>query len=251
MTIADSTQGLDLRGRRRPPHPGRGVPHSPERARPVEPGPVLPRRPERDARRAAVHLVGDVEALAPGLGDLIQSLGLRPRRHQEAAAVLEPRVLQPGDRVITDVCLRGASGLHLLSQLRRQHPDLPVIVLTESRDVTVAVEALKLGATDYLTPPFRRESLIEALGPPASPVRPRSSRIESPERLQCFQSLTTRESEIVDRIVAGLSSKQIAFELGLSKRTVDSHRARIMKKLDTGSLAELVRLAVLHKLYRR
>jgi len=146
--------------------------------------------------------------------------------------------------VLLDVRMPGPSGLELQAALQRQGVALPVIFLTGYADVDSSVRAMKAGAVDFLAKPVERDTLLDALRRAlARDALQRTARDEADRLRARFASLTSREREVFDRIVAGKPNKDIAEELGIAERTVKAQRAQVMAKLEVGSAAELGRLA--------
>ncbi len=151
--------------------------------------------------------------------------------------------IAPVDCIIADVRLPGMDGLELLAVAKPQIKSVPVVMMSGHGDIPMAVKAIKDGAFDFIEKPFmpeRLEEIVSAALAPARCQRAATGPVQQPET--ALSRLTPRQSEIVDLIAQGLTSKEIAVRLGMSFRTVDTHRARIMEKLQVGSLAELLRL---------
>jgi len=148
--------------------------------------------------------------------------------------------------MLLDVRMPGMSGMILLERLRAEHPSLPIVIITGHGDIDMAVRALKLGAMDFITKPFASQRLLDLVQQVLMQVMKRSKAAERErEEAERLATLTTREREIFDRVVGGESNKAIALDLGISIRTVESHRASIMEKTKARTLAELVRIALL------
>jgi two-component system response regulator FixJ len=147
--------------------------------------------------------------------------------------------------IITDVRMPEISGLDLLRRLREARHDTPVIVITGHGDVQLAVEAMKIGAVDFLEKPFEDDRILEsvksALGRVEQDTQREAERAELNERIA---SLSAREREVLEGLVAGKPNKIIAFDLGISPRTVEIYRANVMTKMKAASLSELVRMAL-------
>lgn len=193
-----------------------------------------------------VHLIDDDEAVRRSLAFLLTSSGFAVRLYESASAFLEmlDRV-QPGC-IVTDVRMPGISGLDLQRQLRALHIVLPVIVMTGHGDIALAVEAMKSGAIDFIEKPFSDETLISSIRVAIDRhARDAERHRESAAIAAKLQALSVREAEILEGLVAGLPNKTIAYDLNISARTVEVHRANVMTKMSAGSLAELVRM-VLH-----
>jgi two-component system, LuxR family, response regulator FixJ len=198
-----------------------------------------------DLSNSVVHVVDDDAAIRDSLSFLLDSAGFTARAY-EAAPDLLARVgeLEPGC-IVTDVRMPGMSGLELVARLKELGVVHPVIVLTGHADVALAIEAMKAGVLDFLEKPFDDEALLSAvrsaLAAGESEVGRRSERAEVERRVA---SLTDRERDVFEAIVAGDSNKAAAIRLGISPRTVEIYRANVMEKMGAKSLSELVRLAL-------
>jgi FixJ family two-component response regulator len=191
-----------------------------------------------------IHVVDDDDSLRTALLRLLEAAGFEARGYASTGAfLLQPPDDRPGC-ILLDVRLPGPSGLELQTALQRQELALPIIFLTAHADVASGVRAMKAGAVDFLEKPVKRDILLDALE--RALYRNESERRARSEerRLRVrFESLTPREREVFDRIVAGKLNKQIADELGIGERTVKAQRAQVMLKLGVDSAAELGRLA--------
>jgi len=194
-----------------------------------------------------VHVVDDNPELRSSLDLLLRSVAIDARTYTTADEFLR-QIGQAPDLpgvVLLDVRMPGMSGMALLERLRAQRPSLAVIMITGHGDIDMAVRAMKLGAADFITKPFSSQGLLDLVQDWLRRVRetvsPDTSGALAASRLE---TLTQREREIFDRIVAGDSNKAIAFNLGISIRTVESHRANLMEKLKAKTLVDLVHLAV-------
>jgi FixJ family two-component response regulator len=146
--------------------------------------------------------------------------------------------------VLLDLKMPGPSGLELQDALAKRDQPLPVVFLTGHGDVPASVRALKAGASDFLTKPVDRATLLSAVeGALAQDAARRATREELRELQARYETLTPREREVLAQVVAGKLNKQIAGEIGAAERTVKAHRAQVMEKMQVGSLAELVRVA--------
>lgn len=178
---------------------------------------------------------------------LLESVGMQTRTYGDADAFLA-RFRETSNRptlVLLDVRMPGISGMTLLEQLRATHPALPVILMTGHGDIEMAVRAMKLGARDFIVKPFAAQDLLDRVQ--AVLRRPEREEPQWPESqfaASRLQALTRREREVFDRIVRGDANKTIALDLGISVRTVESHRARIMTKTGAKTLVDLVLLSV-------
>ncbi|WP_186408330.1 response regulator transcription factor [Candidatus Accumulibacter aalborgensis] len=193
---------------------------------------------------ALIHVVDDDESLRNALLRLLAAAGFEARGYASTGDfLLHPRTDRPGC-LLLDVRLPGPSGLDLQAALQQQGITLPVIFLTGYADVNSCVRAMKAGAVDFLAKPVTRDTLFDALRRAlAVDALQRSARDEARQLRAAFASLTPREREVFDRIVAGRLNKQIADELAISERTVKAERAQCMAKLKVSSAAELGRLA--------
>jgi FixJ family two-component response regulator len=192
-----------------------------------------------------VFVVDDDQAVRQSLDLLIKSVGLPVCTFASAQEFLDRfDPAQPGCLVL-DVRMPGMSGLELQRQLKERGIDIPVIIVTGHGDVPIAVRAMKDGALEFLEKPFSKQMLLEhirdALQRDAVQRRARAKQVDISERLA---ALTEREREVMELVIAGKPSKLVAMELGISKKTVDVHRARVMQKLGVRSLPELVELAL-------
>jgi len=191
---------------------------------------------------AVVHVVDDDDSFRTALARLLRSAGYAVKAYRSAGDFLLDR---PGDGpgcLILDLRMPGPSGLELQEALAREELALPVVFLTGHGGVRESVRAMRHGAVDFLTKPVQRKELLaavaEALARQSAQTGAATRRREVAGR---FATLTPREREVLDLVVAGRMNKQIAAALGTSERTVKAHRARIMEKMEVASVAELVR----------
>jgi two-component system, LuxR family, response regulator FixJ len=194
---------------------------------------------------AVVHLVDDDEEVRQSLAFLLMTTGLAVRTHESAAAFLDAiDSLQPGC-VVSDVRMPGIDGLELLRRLQGMDTRLPVIIITGHADVPLAVQAMKAGAIDFIEKPFDDEVLLAAIRKALDQYRSADRRDTSVAQSQAkLQALSVRERQVLTGLLAGKSNKAIAFDLKLSPRTVEVHRANIMTKMEVSSLSALVRMAM-------
>ena len=197
------------------------------------------------AGSAIVHVVDDDAAVRDSLGLLLESAGFSVRTYGSATAFLADLPQHAAGCVLTDVRMPELDGLALQRRLHEQGSRLPVIVMTGHGDVPIAVEALKAGAVDFLEKPFDDEHLLVAVrGALAASQRTDQEAAAAAAIADRLASLTPREREVLERLVAGLPNKTIAYDLGSSPRTVEVHRARVMEKMGARSLPELVRMTI-------
>jgi two-component system, LuxR family, response regulator FixJ len=196
-------------------------------------------------RSPAVFIVDDDEAVRSSLRLLIKSVGLIPTALGSAREFLEKYdPAQPGCLVL-DVRMPEMSGLELQEQLNRQGAVIPVIFITGHGDVPMAVEAMQAGAFDFLQKPFRDQDLIDRIQKALE--KDRANRAVLNERSlirKRLESLTPREREVLEMVSSGKPNKIMAAELGVSQRTVEIHRGRVMEKMGASSLAQLVRMVL-------
>jgi two-component system, LuxR family, response regulator FixJ len=195
---------------------------------------------------STVHVIDDDEALRDSLTFLLRTARLDVQSYPSAAAFLEALPEANLSCVITDVRMPGMSGIDLLRRLRERKISVPVIVITGHGDIPLAVEAMRIGAIDFLEKPFDDEVLIAsvkaALRQKEGEVKRHGERAEIEGRLA---ALSNRERDVLGGLVAGRANKQIAFDLGISPRTVEIYRANLMSKMQAGSLSDLVRMALI------
>lgn len=202
-----------------------------------------------ETSNSVVHVVDDDAAIRDSLSFLLESAGLTARTYDTAAALLA-RIgeLEPGC-VVTDVRMPGMTGLELVARLKGLGIVHPVIVLTGHADVALAIEAMKAGVLDFLEKPFDDEALLSAVRSAlAKGEGELGRRAEQAEVERRVASLTDRERDVFEAIVAGDSNKAAAIKLGISPRTVEIYRANVMEKMGARSLSELVRLALQQEL---
>lgn len=189
-----------------------------------------------------IFVVDDDQAVRLSTEMLIRSMGLRVEAFESASEFLEDFDPQQPGCVILDIRMPGMSGLELQEHLNQIGAAIPVIFVTGHGDVPMAVRAMKLGAVDFIQKPFRDQELIDrvhsALDRDAQDRKEHKVRQKIQERVDL---LTSREREVMHLVVEGQANKEIAFDLGLSPRTVEIHRSRVMSKMEASSLPDLVR----------
>jgi two-component system response regulator FixJ len=194
---------------------------------------------------ADAHVIDDDEAVRESIEFLLRSAQLTVKTYESASAFLAVAPTINSGCVITDVRMPGISGIDLLRRLKELQIPLPVIVITGHGDVPLAVEAMKFGAVDFLEKPFDDDVLLAS-------VRTALNRSEASAQLETeraeirarIATLTNREHEVLQGLIAGHPNKIIAFDLSISPRTVEIYRANVMTKMKAGSLSELVRMTL-------
>ncbi len=193
-----------------------------------------------------VHIIDDDEALRDSLTFLLSSAAIDAKSYDSATAYLTDAKRGVSGCIVTDVRMPGMSGIEFLRKLKSEGVSVPVIVMTGHGDVPLAVEAMKLGAFDFLEKPFDDDALLAsvraALGEGKKHSLQQSERAEVDAHLAL---LSTRERQVLDGLVAGKANKVIAYELGISPRTVEIYRANVMTKMQANSLSDLVRMALI------
>jgi len=193
-----------------------------------------------------VHVVDDDAAMRDSVAFLLDSADIPCRTYESAQALLDALPSISAGCILTDVRMPGLSGMDLVRRLKAMKVELPVIVMTGHADVPLAIEALKSGVVDFIEKPFDDEVLLgalrEALSRGEQTARRGQERGAVQERLD---RLSPRERDVLNGLVAGKANKVIAFDLGISPRTVELYRANLMTKMQAGSLSELVRMALI------
>ena len=209
---------------------------------------VTERRPSKqiDAPFEApiVFVVDDDPEVREGLSSLFRSVGLETRLFGATTEFLQHKLPAAPCCVVLDVRLPGVGGLDFQAQLIRANIHIPIVMVTGHGDIPMSVRAMKAGAVDFLTKPFRQQDMLDAVAQAIERDRQRRDSEKLLAELRGrFESLTTREREIMTLVTAGLMNKQVAAEVGLSEITVKIHRGHLMRKMGVRSLADLVRAA--------
>ncbi|ULJ76507.1 response regulator transcription factor [Rhizobium gallicum] len=202
----------------------------------------LSRQQKNDASEPIVVIVDDDAAVREALSELILSAGLQPMSFASTREVLDADILDRPGCLILDVRMPGASGLHLQHHLAESGNAKPIIFLTGHGDIPMTVQAMKAGAVDFLTKPVRDQTLLDAViaGIELDAAR-RANALVVRRNIERLETLTHREREILREVARGRLNKQIAFDLGISEVTVKLHRANVMRKMEAGSIGELIR----------
>jgi two-component system response regulator FixJ len=197
-----------------------------------------------DAEHRVVHLVDDDAAVRRSVGFMLKTSGHRVEAYESGIELLKGSSRLDDGCILLDIRMPGMDGLEVQQALHDRGVSLPVIIMTGHGDVALAVKAMKAGAVDFIEKPFEKESLLAALEEAhrrltqkeATNDRARDAAIR-------LQALTAREKEVLDALTRGLPNKTIAYDLGISPRTVEIHRANMMDKLHVRSLSEALRIA--------
>ncbi len=191
-----------------------------------------------------VFVIDDDAMIRDGIRSLIRSVGLRVDTFASADEFMLAKRPDVPACLVLDVRMPGVSGLDLQRRLSESHIFIPIIFITGHGDIPMSVRAMKEGAAEFLTKPVRGQDLLDAIQKAVAHDRGvRKSRAELADIRTRFESLTPRETEVLNLVVAGLLNKQIADELGMSELTVKTHRAHVMEKTQADSLAHLVRMS--------
>lgn len=191
-----------------------------------------------------VLIVDDDAMVREGMQSLVRSIGLRVQMFASAAEFLSAEIPDVPKCLILDVRMPGQSGLDLHRQLKQANKEIPTVFISGHGDIPMTVRAMKQGAMEFLTKPVRGQDLLDAVQSAIERDRIlRKERAEIEFLLRRFESLTPRETEVLNLVVAGLLNKQIADQLGTSELTIKTHRAHVMEKTQADSLASLVRMS--------
>lgn len=195
---------------------------------------------------AVVHIIDDDEAIRDSLSFLLESVAMTALTYDSAITFLtQIDRLAPGC-IVTDVRMPNMSGLDLVRRLTELGVAYPVVVMTGHADVPLAVEAMKAGAVEFLEKPFEEEALLRAIRTALRDKPPtREDHAEKQRLLTIFDALSSREREVLNGVIAGKINKVIAFDLGISVRTVEVYRANMMSKTGAHGLSELVQMVML------
>jgi FixJ family two-component response regulator len=200
--------------------------------------------PAAKATSSSVIIVDDDAAVRTSLDLLFRSVGLHTALFGSPAEMLDSKLPNSPACIVLDVRLPGVSGLDLQGQLARKGLEFPIIFVTGHGDIPMSVRAMKAGAVDFLSKPFRDQDMLDAVTAALERDAQRYTEAAAKENLRArYDSLTAREREVMGHVTAGLMNKQVAGLIGLSEITVKIHRGNVMRKMGVKSLADLVRMA--------
>lgn len=200
------------------------------------------------ASKSVIHIVEDDRQMRDSLVELLEEAGYAVRAYTRAEELLgRDAALEPGC-IVSDVRMPGIDGLMLLQRLRINGSTLPLMLITGHGDVSMAVTAMKAGAVDFLEKPFEADALLAAIDGALGHRSGETGAEDAEAARQLLLRLSPRESEVFDHLVAGRSNKEIAARIGISRRTVEFHRAHIMEKTAAKGLPDLVRLSLAGRL---
>jgi FixJ family two-component response regulator len=191
-----------------------------------------------------VFVVDDDPSMRQALANLFRSVGLRAEVFGSARELLESELPDVASCLVLDIRLPGPSGLDFQAELAKADIQIPIIFMTGHGDIPMTVKAMKAGAIDFLTKPFRDQDILDAVATAIERDRTRRKDQKAVAELRAvFETLTTRERDVFALVASGLMNKQIAAEIGLAEITVKIHRGHLMRKMGARSLADLVRMA--------
>jgi FixJ family two-component response regulator len=193
-----------------------------------------------------IYVIDDDQSVRDALSSLFRSVGYRIQLFGSTGEFIQAKRPDVNSCLVLDIRLPGVSGLDLQSHLKREQIAIPIIFMTGHGDIPMSVRAMKAGAIDFLSKPFRDQDMLDAVANALEADRKRRDADQSVSGVRAaFETLTAREREIMKFVTSGLMNKQVAGKLGLSEITVKIHRANVMKKMACQSLADLVRMAEL------
>ena len=193
-----------------------------------------------------VHLIDDDSAIRDATSFLMKTVGIDCECYESAQDFLSRFTPDPAACFVIDIRMPGMSGLDLQAELGRQHITNPIVFITGHGEVEMAVRAMRDGAFDFIQKPFRDQDLLDSINAGLRQAQAASASCQRQEALaERFENLSPRERQVMALVAAGKANKVIAYELGVSQRTVEIHRARVMQKMAAKNLAELVRTNIL------
>jgi two-component system response regulator FixJ len=193
-----------------------------------------------------IYVIDDDDAVRQSLEFMLKAAGMKSRSFDSAKAFMTVLPEVNSGCVVTDVRMPEITGIDLLRHVKKANPDLPVIVITGHGDISLAVEAMKIGATDFLEKPFDGQQLLTAVRSALSQDADTGKRKAELAHIQDkIAGLSNRERQVLEGLVAGNANKNIAFDLSISPRTVEIYRANLMTKMTANSLSDLVRMAMM------
>ncbi len=200
---------------------------------------------ETKEAKPIVFIVDDDDAVRESLEFLMKSIDQPAESFASAQEFLDAYDQDKPGCLLLDIRMPGMSGLELQEKLDEMHAVIPVIFITGHGDVPMAVNAIKAGAADFIQKPFRDQELIDRIKEVLEDdAENRADRLEKSEVIKRMETLTERENEVMEQVVAGKANKVVAIDLNVSQRTVEIHRANVMEKMKAKSLAQLVRLVM-------
>ena len=206
----------------------------------------MQKKPEASAAQPVVFVIDDDASVRTAISSLIRSVGLRAELFASVSEFLAHKRSSATSCLILDVRLPGVSGLEFQSELAKANAQIPIIFITGHGDIPMTVKAMKAGAVEFLTKPFRDQDLLDAIQVALDRARVREEKERSVSELRKkFETLTPREQEVMGWIAGGLLNKQVAAEIGVTEITVKVHRGNVMRKIAAKSFADLVRMAEL------
>lgn len=192
-----------------------------------------------DIHEQVIYVIDDDKAICKALSWLLESVELKVEIYHSAADFLKDYQLSWRGCLLIDVRMPLTSGLQLQDKLRELGNLMPIIMISGHGDISMAIRAMKAGAVDFITKPFNDQTLLEQI---QNALKLNAQTSSKQSILSCYQQLTQREQQVFSKVVEGKMNKQIAYELNISNKTVELHRANLMKKMETKTLADLIKM---------